>query len=264
MAQKRKKKLPLSPGVVLCSLAILALLAFSLWKDAHSADIGADTLDTLERFAQAHDYRLDDYPESLMALMDRNPETVDFVKQYPLKKSVKPYIDLGDLAGCREVPLLLQWDERWGYTRYGSDFMAVTGCGPTSLSMVAIYLTGDTSLDPRTVADFAQEHHYSVYGSGSSWTLISEGGPKLGLDVREIPLDKNAIFRYLENGTPIIAVMGPGDFTDDGHFLVLTGVKNGKLTINDPNSPKRSEQLWAFEDIQDQFLNLWACSAGAK
>lgn len=264
MAQKRKKKRRLSFDVGFCCLAVLGLLVFSVWKDAGAAPIGADTIETIEAFAQTHDYRLDDYPESLVALMDRNPETEDFVKQYPLKKSVKPYIDLSGLAGCREVPLLLQWDERWGYTRYGSDFMAITGCGPTALSMVAIYLTGDTSLDPRTVADFAQEHHYSVFGSGSSWTLISEGGPALGLNVQEVPLEKTVIFRYLEKGTPIIAIMGPGDFTDGGHFLVLTGVEDGKLTINDPNSTKRSEQLWVFEDIQSQFLNLWACSAGAN
>ena len=39
---------------------------------------------------------------------------------------------------------------------------------------------------------FASDNGYYVPGSGSSWTLISEGGVKLGFDVKELPLDERA------------------------------------------------------------------------
>ena len=52
-----------------------------------------------------------------------------------LKKDAKSVCTVS-LPEDGSVPLFLQWDERWGYRSYGGDFLAVTGCGPTALSMV--------------------------------------------------------------------------------------------------------------------------------
>ena len=259
MTQRKKRTFTLSLDIWICLLLLTGLFFFSLSRDK-SAPPTATALETVQAFAEKNHLTFSDYPESLLSLLSRNPETEQFVLQYPLKKDGLPVIDLSDMKDCQQVPLLLQWDQRWGYTTYGSDLMGITGCGPTTLSMVAIYLTGDTSLDPLTVADFARKNGYCVPGSGSAWTLISEGGPLLGLTVEEVPLDEGILTRTLANGTPVVAVMGPGDFTDDGHFLVLTGVKDGKITLNDPNSPRRSETLWDYETLKGQILVLWACS----
>lgn len=78
-----------------------------------------------------------------MSLYERNNETETFVEEYPLKKEEEPEIDLSDLSSASEVPLLLQWDQRWGYHRYAGEEMGLSGCGPTALSMVAIFMTGD-------------------------------------------------------------------------------------------------------------------------
>ncbi len=51
--------------------------------------------------------------------------------------------------------------------------------------------------------------------------------------------------------------MGPGDFTLKGHFIVMTGIENGKIKINDPNSFKNSNKLWDYDDIYKQINNLW-------
>lgn len=75
----------------------------------------------------------------------------------------------------------------------------------------------------------------------------------------EIPLDESRIIRNLEVGNPIICVVGPGDFTTTGHFIVMTEYIDGKIKINDPNSRKRSNQLWEYADIEDQIINLWVC-----
>ena len=125
--------------------------------------------------------------------------------------------------------------------------------------MVCMYLLNDPQLSPAYIADFGARNGYYVDGVGSSWTLISEGGKKLGLDVVEIPLDENRIKRNLEVGNPVICSMGPGDFTTTGHFIVMVGVENGKIRINDPNSKARSAQLWDYDDICGQIRNLWAC-----
>lgn len=218
--------------------------------------------DKVEAFAQTHGLSLEEWPEELVALYEKNPETEEFVLNYPFLKNSEPAIDWGDCLYSEEVPLLMQWDTRWGYTDYGGSPMGISGCGPTCLSMVCIYLLEDTKYDPRYVAEFSKENGYCVPGNGSSWTLISKGGEKLGLDVTEIPLDKNRVMRNLQVGNPIILIMGPGDFTTSGHFIVATGCEDGLIKINDPNSAALSEQLWDFDDIKGQIRNLWVCRKG--
>ena len=121
------------------------------------------------------------------------------------------------------------------------------------------YLSGGNSqFTPEKIIQFAIDSNYYVPGSGSSWTLISEGGDKLGFRVTELPLDENRIRSVLENGTPIIFVVGPGDFTTSGHFLVMTGYENGQIRLLDPNSKSNSETLWSYQQIKGQIRNLWS------
>ena len=198
------------------------------------------------------------YPESLIALVERNPETKDFVLDYPKYKGLEE-IDISKEVTKGEIPHFLQWDERWGYETYGSDFLAVTGCGPTSLSMVVCGLTGDTKWNPYEVAKMAEDNGYYVDGSGSSWELMSSGAEKLGLTVSSVIFDAEHIRATLEAGQPIICVMGPGDFTDTGHFLVLTGVdQEGDIILQDPNSVERTKQHWDVQKLMNQMKNLWS------
>ena len=198
------------------------------------------------------------YPESLIALVERNPETKDFVLDYPKYKGLEE-IDISKEVTKGEIPHFLQWDERWGYETYGSDFLAVTGCGPTSLSMVVCGLTGDTKWNPYEVAKMAEDNGYYVDGSGSSWELMSSGAEKLGLTVSSVIFDTEHIRSTLEAGQPIICVMGPGDFTDAGHFLVLTGVdQEGDIILQDPNSVERTKQHWDVQKLMNQMKNLWS------
>ena len=170
-------------------------------------------------------------------------------------------IDISKEVTKGEIPHFLQWDERWGYETYGSDFLAVTGCGPTCLSMVTCGLTGDTQWNPYEVAKMAEDNGYYVDGSGSSWELMSSGAEKLGLTVSAVSFDEEHIRAVLESGQPIICVMGPGDFTDAGHFLVLTGVdKNGDIILRDPNSLERTKQHWDLQKLMNQMKNLWSYS----
>lgn len=214
---------------------------------------------TVRDFAKQNGLSLSEWPEELLDLLEKNPEAQDFVLNYPIKKDLNPEIDLTEYLDTNDVPLLLQWDERWGYSQYAGELMGLSGCGPTCLSMVCLYLLDDASYTPEYIAEFATENGYSVSGNGSSWTLISEGGEKLGLDVTEIPLDENRIIRNLEVGNPIICVMGPGFFTSTGHFIVMTEYEDGYVKVNDPNSPNRSEQTWKLTEVMEQIRNLWVC-----
>lgn len=202
-----------------------------------------------------------DVSDTLRELVENNPETVDFVRNYQEKKDAPPAEDIGEVtAGV--IPRLLQWDERWGYQIYGDNMIAVNGCGPTVISMVAAGLTGDNTITPYRVAKFAEENGYYEGEAGTSWSLMTEGAQQFGIYGEEMGLDENGIFSALESGNPIICSMSPGDFTTTGHFIVLVGTEDGRIRVNDPNSVKRSEKLWDYETLYPQINNLWVYTAG--
>ena len=159
---------------------------------------------------------------------------------------------------ARDVPLLFQYDSKWADISYGDSDIKTAGCAPTCLSMVIRYLTDKKDITPDEVAKFSEENDYYVEKVGTKWTIMSEGCTSFGVTGTELPLDKSIIFQQLENSHPVICAVGPGDFTTEGHFIVLSGTKDGKLIINDPNNKKRSNKLWDYDKIKGQIRNLWA------
>ena len=216
---------------------------------------------TVQAYAELSGISYDAYPENMLILLEKNPEAIGFVLRYPEDHGKTYEIDMSEYAHSEDVPLFIQWDQRWGYIPYGADVAAVTACGPVCLSMVAYHLTGDENMSPDKMIQFAIDEGYCVPGNGSAWTLISRGAKKLGLNVKELPLSEGRIRQELQAGNPVICIMGPGVFTTTGHFIVLTGYKDGKFRVNDPNSVVRSSQLWSYSQFQDQIRNLWALSA---
>ncbi len=200
----------------------------------------------------------DEIPERLIRLALSNNETMDYVAQYVTLKDADQTIDLSAEAESETVPLLLQWDTRWGYETYGSGLVGYTSCGPTCIAMVALYLTGDTDWDPGSVAAWADSAGYYVEGSGTAWTLMSKGCEHFGIEATELTLSESIVAEHIAAGEPIICSVGPGDFTSDGHYIVLTGYEDGVFTLNDPNSRERSSQTWTWSQLSSQIKNLWA------
>lgn len=196
------------------------------------------------------------YPEEFLEMLAKYPETVTFVSDYLYCRYNQVAEDVGEVK-AGEIPLLLQWDKRWGYAGYGDGYIGNGGCGPTSLSMVIVGLTGDTTITPKVIADYAAQNGYYVPGAGSSWTLMSEGAGAFGVEGTIMSFGKEEIYRALEEGHPIICSVGAGDFTSEGHFIVLAGIKDDKICVNDPNSIINSGKLWTFEELAPQIRNLW-------
>lgn len=204
------------------------------------------------------------YPESLIDLASKNDEAIDFVANYPEYKEKIRIKDISIKEDYKKgnIPLFIQWDKRWGYDKYGSEFIAINGCGPTSLAMVAVGLTGDTSINPKVVADYSRKNGYLANNVGTSWNLMTEGAKHFGLYGMEISLDENVIISKLRQGHPIIASMGPGEFTSEGHFIVLAGIdENGKIIVNDSNSKINSSKKWDIDVFMKETKNLWSFEA---
>lgn len=198
------------------------------------------------------------YPKQLKDLALKNEEALEFVYDYPAEHVKEHTIDLTEEASMDSVPLFVQWDKRWGYEKYSGNFFAASGCGPTTLSIVVVYLTHNRDASPIAIAKYSKEAGYSVDGSGSSWTLISEGCRHYGVKAKTVALDESRMKAEIDEGHPIVVNVGPGDFTDTGHFMVITGYDDEGFSINDPNSIEKSGKRWLFRNISSQIRAVWS------
>ena len=195
-----------------------------------------------------------------MDLFLKNQESIGYLIHYPERNSDQKVTIKKDWKKG-EIPLFLQWDERWGYKSYGSGLIGWTGCGPTCLSMAVAGLTGSEKWTPDAVAQFSEKAGYYTPGSGTNWSLMSEGAERLGVSSKELSLSESNMKAELDRGHVIICSVGPGDFTTEGHYILIRGYDDRGFLINDPNSRVRSDEAWSFERLRPQIKNLWSLSA---
>lgn len=169
------------------------------------------------------------------------------------------FVKIDKECGNGVIPILQQWDPKWGWYKYGENILALNGCGPTSLAMVITGLTGNDGINPMEIAKYSDENGYHEK-AGTNWDLMTDIVEKYGVKGRRISVAKESFENALNSGNPIICSVGPGYFTEEGHFIVISGIKDGKLIIHDPNSIKNSKKLWEFNDIKNQIKAAWTYS----
>ena len=146
--------------------------------------------------------------------------------------------------GVTEVVYYNQLDERYASKPYGTDNVGHYGCGPASMAIVISSLTSDKK-DPAQMAEWAYKNGYWCNKSGSYRTLIPGAAAAWGLNVEGCGKNEpQRIVDALGEGKLVVAIMSKGHFTNNGHFIVLRGVKDGKIMVADPASRSRSEKLW--------------------
>lgn len=156
-----------------------------------------------------------------------------------------------------------QNDPAWsGYLYGGLDPMNAYGCGPTALAIAVSSLT-DTPFTPVDAAKWSEENGCYSPGNGSAHALIPTGAASHGLHVEKLAqLTPDAFCDALSFDKLLILLMGPGDFSDSGHFIVAYGYdENGNILVADPASKERSDIHWPAETLISQ-LSTWAHDGG--
>lgn len=154
--------------------------------------------------------------------------------------------------GVTQVVYFNQLDERYAGKPYGTDNIGGYGCGPTAMSIVVSSLSNET-VDPVKMAEWSYKNGYWCKGSGSYHALIPAAAGAWGLPVSGCTASETQrIVDALSEGKLVVAIMSKGHFTSGGHFIVLRGVKDGKIMVADPASYSRSEQLWDLSIIVNE------------
>ena len=221
----------------------------------------ADCQAVINAYAADHGIDPYSYPIEITNILMSNHDALDFVLHYPELAGTQDgpdypgSIDMSDFTPLR-VPEYYQFDVRWGYKTYADNVMAITGSGPTALSMVASYLTGNGDMNPAWMAAFAENNNYTMDG-GTNWSLMSDGAIGLGIDVTPITADQDRIERNLDVGNLVVCLMGPGDFTDTAQYIVIVSYSDEGYEIRDPGSPSRTAQTWTFDTLAPQMNGCW-------
>lgn len=170
-------------------------------------------------------------------------------------------------------PLLYynQGDIRWKEYLYGgSDRMAKYGCGPVCVSMLINSFTS-TSVSPVEMADWSAANGYYARQGGSYHGLIPGSLEAFGLQVESVT-ERTAdnARQLLESGHVLVALMGRGALTQNGHFIIIAQVSpSGNVYIADPASYENSTKEWDLELLMNELKKsydsggpLWAVSLG--
>lgn len=206
-------------------------------------------------FQSIYDH-MDEYPEALLNNLCCNPNMLDFALGYQENyDTTSGTLEASELEG---IPLFIQWDKRWGYNAYGNDVVGLSGCGPTCLSMVIVGLTKNQDATPDKLADYATEQGYYEQNAGTKWSFMDEAASAYGVKGYYIYLNKDTMQEELAAGHPIVCAMRSGNFTSQGHFIVIAGMEGDKFRVHDPNSIERSQQLWDYDTLQYQISAIWA------
>lgn len=154
------------------------------------------------------------------------------------------------------IPLFLQWDKRWKDYSYAGETVGVAGCAVTSTSMTLTGLMADISklkeydlnnnniLEPDEVAYYSTKNNHAAYLQGTYQSIYKDIGEKAGLKVTQA-FNFEEAYTALKQGKVVIVSVGPGNFTNGSHIMVMTGVtSSGDITINDPYSIENSNKAW--------------------
>ena len=132
-------------------------------------------------------------------------------------------------------------------------------CAAIRQGLQAQGLTGKGDLSPYDMGKRASDGGFETAFDGTDSSFLVSEAASLGLSCEALSVDAGSVRAALEGGAVLVCNVGPGDFTDNGHFFVVTGIDgDGNLRINDPYSAERSNRAWDVDTVLGQTKALWA------
>lgn len=217
-------------------------------------------LDRGEKLAQIA-ANANQYDAALLELALSQPDAIDFVAGYQeAEKVAQPYED--DVTQGT-APTLRCWDTRWGYVDYAGSPLALTGSGPTALSMAYMGLTGKADRTPADLAQLATDAGMTDADSHLSGDFLTGSDvTDLGLTCSTYASNADNLSQLLaDDGTYLMLEASAGTLTDEAHWVLVTGTEDdGSVRVLDPTSPEVSDRSWDPATIASSGTTLYALS----
>lgn len=216
----------------------------------------ADTLKTIA--AQADQYS----DTALLSLAIDVPEARAFVAGYPTSsKEASAYTGSVEQG---TAPELYDWDGAWGAVDYDGHALAVSGSGPTSLSMAYMGLTGKTDKTPADVAALATENQGAGGDTHMEPTFLETAASGLGLTITRLDATSDNILYILNSGGYVLVQAKSDTLTDEAHWVLATAINsNSTVVVHDPTSPDVTAREWSSNTLASSALNVYAVTAAS-
>ena len=129
-----------------------------------------------------------------------------------------------------EAPLFLQQD--YPKTDYGGYPIRTNGCGITTMSMLATYMTDEEYTPPEMCARYG---HYS-FSNGTDGRIFQIEAPVLGFYCKEKTYEPKIAKQALEDGYVVVSLQHVGYWTRGGHYLLVEKIhEDGTVQVRDSN-----------------------------
>lgn len=148
------------------------------------------------------------------------------------------------------------------------------GCGPTSAAMLIQTLRPDTHVTPITTAEWSKAHGYKIKNQGTSYAYFTPQFKQYGITCSQ--LNSNNVYhnkkasvhavakKALKEGYFLIAVMGPGNWTSGGHYIVAYKIDSkNNVYINDPASKASNRTKSTWSKFSNEVKYYWKIKYGS-
>lgn len=221
-------------------------------------------LDQNDKLAQIA-AKADQYGDTaLLELALDEPGAIDLVYAYPDadKTAGQAY---GESVTQGSAPTLYTWDARWGAVGYGEHALALTGSGPTALSMAYMGLTGNADKTPADIAALAVAKGSATGESGTDAAFFESVASDLGLSVKSHESSSESISEVLDSGTYLLIEAKAGTLTDEAHWvLAVTENSDGTVVVFDPTSPTVTAASWTPTSLASACDTFYAVTLPAS
>ncbi len=134
-----------------------------------------------------------------------------------------------------------QVDKEWKgvlFTSVGNPKQTIgsSGCGPTCMAMV-LATWKDRSITPVQTAQMAIAGGFRTPNDGTAWAYFPWVAARYGLKMQNGNTD--VVVAALKEGALVIASMGPGYFTNGGHFILPWRATGDTIICHDPANKNR-------------------------
>lgn len=162
----------------------------------------------------------------------------------------------------KEPTLYLQNDPLWGNKDYSAKGEHTTisraGCGVTCAAMVIASLV-DLSITPADTAEWSLKNGFKALRQGTYYSYFVPQFKKYGINCKQVNFSNiygkasaaahKKIIDALSSGKWVIACMGKGVWTSQGHYILAWKTDGKRVYIKDPASQKAMRmcndlQLW--------------------